>query len=78
MQKKVYDEREIIFNAFKNQIFPMTSSSFSSDDDDISSGSMSPRSLDVAKAQKKYSKRLSSSTNKLEELLIDSEKSNRS
>ena len=52
----------------------MTPSSFSSDDDQISSESLRPRSLDVAKAQKKYSKRLSGSTNKLEELLIDSEK----
>ena len=44
----------MIINAFKNKIFPMTPSSFSSNDDDISSRSMSPRSLDVAKAQKKY------------------------
>ena len=54
--KNFYDGREMVINAFKNKIFLMTPSSFSSDDDDISSGRMSPRSLDAAEAQKNIQK----------------------
>ena len=46
----------MIIDAFKNKIFPMTPSRFSADDDDISSGSMSRRSLDAAKPQKNIQK----------------------
>ena len=54
--KNFYDGREMVINAFKNKIFLMTPSSFSSDDDDISSGRTSPRSLDAAEAQKNIQK----------------------